>query len=70
MTELEYKKSKFRCMIADQLRAEGYKGDALEFSSCLDMSFDEICDKPESEWASVIKGDCEDYKIDCPEEFY
>lgn len=52
-----------------QLKAAGFIGDAKEFASSLDMSYDDIKDLPPEKWDLHIKCDLADYKLDVPEDF-
>lgn len=58
----------FRAIVCKELNKAGFNGDAWEFSD-LDMSFEEIRDKPLNSWSRAIRKDLEDYKRDCPEDF-
>lgn len=59
----------FRALVCESLTNAGFKGDSWEFSGDLDMSFDDIKDKPINNWTKLIRKDLEDYKRDRQEDF-
>lgn len=51
-------------IISSRLDLEMFGGDVWEFSSCLDMSFDELKDKPVEMWWPIIQNDLFAYVAD------
>lgn len=59
----------YKKLVIYSLLCRGYKGNPYATASTLDMSFEEIKDKPYPDWAEIISKDLIDYAADCPELF-
>lgn len=59
----------YRALVCDKMNSMGYKGDAWQFSSCLDLSFEELSQQTVDSWLEQISDDAEEYRNDCPEDF-
>jgi len=59
----------YKKLVIWSLLCVGYKGNPYSTASSLDMSFEEVKNKPYEEWADQIATDLIDYRSDCQELF-
>lgn len=65
----EQKFKLFQGMVVQALMFMGYIHDPFETAKSLDMSFEEISEKPIDEWIERIGNDAVEYRDNCPERF-
>lgn len=65
----EMKFDLYRGMVCGLLEREGFKGNPWDLASSLDMSFEEVKDKPAFMWLNQAESDLEDFRLENPDEF-
>lgn len=61
----------YKTKVVKQLADAGFTGDAKEFATALDMSYDDLVDDkvPVEKWDLHIACDLADYRLDNPDQF-